>query len=516
MFYSILFKTKNEYERERFRNVPECFKDLNLHKIFEVILKDKEEFELEGLFYTPLQDEETIIYRQEIMADLEDDDFRKVITSFSKTIYKLNKIMEKIDRQLISIKSYENNYLTCGRMLDCADVYCREIYNLLEILKGKKFYSQGLNAFKEYIGEYIKSDKFQELKNHVLQLRKDLSSVEYCMFIKGGTIRIRKYQGEIDYSKKILDCFEKFRQGKVKDYRKKLDEEPVAAHVENGVLNILADLYKDIFADLRSFCEKHRKFLDHTIIRFAVDIQFYLSWLEYVQRLKKVGLPFHYPKFSKGNDAIFVRDTFDLALAYLIGEKTITNDFILNPQERVIVVTGPNQGGKTTFARAIGQIHYLASLGLSVPGREGRLPISDQILTHFNREEDLSTLQGKLQDDLVRLKDILKKATERSIIIINEIFASTTLSDAIILGRNMLKDISVLGSFAVIVTFIEELATNNYEIVSMVGVVDKNDPTQRTYKFVRKPPDGLAYALHIAKKYNLTYEDICRRLKNES
>jgi len=194
-------------------------------------------------------------------------------------------------------------------------------------------------------------------------------------------------------------------------------------------------------------------------------------------------------------------------------EKTVTNDFVLNAPEHIIVVTGPNQGGKTTFARMFGQVHYLASLGLCVPGRESALYLFDEILTHFGREEDISTLHGKLQDDLVRLRELLDRATDKSIIVINEIFASTTLSDALCLGRHMMEAISALTAPTVIVTFLDELASHGPDTVSMMSTVKKEDPAQRTYKIVRKPPDGLAYALDIARKHGLTYEQLSRRLK---
>lgn len=136
----------------------------------------------------------------------------------------------------------------------------------------------------------------------------------------------------------------------------------------------------------------------------------------------------------------------------------------------------------------------------------------DNILTHFGHEEDITTLNGKLQDDLIRLRLLLDKATSQSIIIINEIFASTTLSDALSLGGYMMDRFVSLGAPAIIVTFLDELARHGPETVSMVGTIREDDPSKRTFKIMRKPPDGLAYAMYIARKYGLTYEQLDRRL----
>ncbi|MEM0117886.1 MAG: hypothetical protein QXV32_05525 [Conexivisphaerales archaeon] len=213
------------------------------------------------------------------------------------------------------------------------------------------------------------------------------------------------------------------------------------------------------------------------------------------------------------------KEAFDIALAYKLSKeriKPVKNDFELDEKERVIVVTGPNQGGKSTFARMFGQLHYLACIGCPVPAREASLLLYDHLYSHFEKEELTENLRGKLHDDLLRLHEILHNATSSSVIIMNETFSSATLEDSRFLGRKILEKILAIGAVCVYVTFIYDLSKLSPCIVSMVAVVDSSDPTVRTYKIIRKEADGKAYAIMIAKKYGLTYDEIRRRLNYAS
>jgi DNA mismatch repair ATPase MutS len=314
----------------------------------------------------------------------------------------------------------------------------------------------------------------------------------------------------------VEETFEKFRQGVEKDYRSDSSAGSGVNHIEAQILQLVARLYPGIFSNLADYYVRNSDFQNDIIVAFDREIQFYMAYLEYMAGFKAAGLRFCYPEVSDTSKEICDYEGFDAALANkLIGEKSpvVCNDFWLKDKERIFIVSGPNQGGKTTFARTFGQLHFLAGIGCPVPGREARLFLFDRLFTHFEKEEKVQNLRGKLKDDLVRIHDIVSRATSNSIIIMNEIFTSTALKDAVFLGQKILDKIIRLDALCVCVTFVDELASMSEKTVSVVSTIVPENPALRTYKLVRKPADGLAFAISIAEKHRLTYACLKERLR---
>jgi DNA mismatch repair protein MutS len=344
-----------------------------------------------------------------------------------------------------------------------------------------------------------------------------LSRVQYTVRIKGGRVTVRAYEGEHDYSVEVERIFARFREGAAESHLFKVPDSGSMDHVEAQIAKLVGRLFPEEFKAIAEFCARQQRgFVDPCIARFDREVQFYIAYLDYMERIAAAGLPFCYPTIAADWGEISADDAFDVALAATGSPapgSVVCNDFALRGAERILVVTGPNQGGKTTFARMVGQLHYLGGLGVPVPARRAQLLLADGIFTLFGKQEDIATLRGRLDDELVRTKEILGQATSRSLIVLNEIFASTTLDDAAYLGTEVLGRIMRLDCPAVCVTFIDELSSMGEATVSMVAMVAPNDPSTRTYKIVRRPADGRAYAAAIAEKYGLSYERLRSRIQ---
>ncbi len=489
---------------------PDCFPDLNLDQVIDAIVAGREEYNLKPFFYVPLTDIDAIAYRHEVMQDLENETLFATIKSFAGKMDAMRTHLTLADKLYYK---YQKERL----FVDAIAIYCDAVNSLGQDLSQVELKSRGFAAFRAYVAHYAQSTPFKSLEAATQQLLADLRSVKYCLLINGNRITVRKYESESDYSAEVEQTFEKFKQGAAKDYLAEYSDSLNMNHVEAGVLDLVAQLYPDIFANLDAYCAANAAYLDDTLKVFDREVQFYLACIEFVARLKRAGLPCCYPQISRDSKEVFDYAGFDFALAHkLLNDKApvVCNDFFLKDQERIFVITGPNQGGKTTFARTFGQLHYLASLGCPVAGTKARLFLPDRIFTHFEKEENLNNLRGKLQDDLVRIHDILNQATPDSIILMNEIFTSTTLKDAVFLGKKVMEQIIQLDLLGVFVTFIDELASLSAKTVSMVSTVVPENPALRTYKIVRRPADGLAYALSIAERYRLTYAYLKERLNS--
>lgn len=489
---------------------PECFRDLNLDQIAAAMTAGRGDFHLDEFIWAGPLPLETVFYRQAVMKDLAKEDILRIARDFSAGMKDLREKLELVEKL-----RYQQQ--KTAWFLTSAEIYRSILIDLDTALKSAPITSEGLSSVRDFLKEHLADEGFRQFSEEIDNAHAGLKSVRYVFHVRNGTVNVFRSTGQGDYGAEIGSVFQRFRTGDVERPKFSIPDFVDMDHVEANILEGVRQLNPAVFNRVQDFFDRHQALIHRTVARFDRELQFYLGYVDYIAPLQKAGLTFCYPQLDDSDKKISASGTFDIALARKLvsDEQTIvTNDFQLGEGERIFVVSGPNQGGKTTFARTFGQLHYLASLGLPIPGTEARLLLFDQLFTHFEREENIHNLRGKLQDDLVRIHDILQRATDRSIIIMNEIFTSTTLRDALFLGTRVLEKVIVLRSLAVCVTFIDELSRLDPATVSLVSTVDPDNPASRTFKIVRRPADGLAHAMAIAEKYRLTASSLQERLQS--
>jgi len=485
----------------------DAFVDLHLDQIVAGILGEADR-DLAPLFRTSLPSVAAIEYRHEIFRDLRKPAVLDAIRSLTTSI-------RSVYPHVATERDLNGRYAAEGAFIEAVTTYTEAVASFADVLPGLDIESRGLSELRDHVVAYASSAAFAGLVSETRETVSDLTSVRYTVTISGRRVRVGRYRGEADYGEEIERTFARFGRGEQRRYTRKMSVHNDIGHVEERILGLVARLYPEVFDALDAYVARNRSFVDEPLIDFTRGIRFYLDVLAFLAPLERAGLPFCFPTVVDGGDGVHVRDGFDLALAdRLVRSRTpiVTNDFDLGGDERIMVVTGPNQGGKTTFARMFGQIHHLAAVGCPVPGSSASIPLTDHIFTHFEREEHVENLRGKLADDLVRVRSMFERATPETVLIMNETLNSTTLTDARFLGEKLLDRITGIGARCVYVTFVDDLAAAHAGIVSMVGGVTSGSEEVRTYEIVRRPADGRAYALALAERYGLTYEQLKGRI----
>jgi DNA mismatch repair protein MutS len=506
-FESVL-SARTENGTEPPRPQPDFFRDLNLDQVLEALLAGREEYDLAPFFHRALHDPDEVAYRHGVMRDLERAEVAAAVRAFAGQMVEMRKQLQLVEK-LRHVQQKRRWFLSA------IHVYCDAVTKFNGELRHAAPASRGLAGLSRYLAAYARSEPFTCLREETAEVEQALAEIDYAIHLKGMRVTVGRYEEEPDLTSAIEETFSRFRQGQTKDYRVGFRDMADANHVEGRILDFVAEIHPDAFSRLAEHCQHHEAYLDSTIARFDREIQFYLAYIEFTAPLKEEGLSFCYPAVSDRSKTIRAKNSFDLALARKLrghDQPIVVNDVELTGAERVIVVTGPNQGGKTTFARMFGQLHHLGALGLPVPGTEARLFLPDRIFAHFEREEDLQTLRGKFEDELVRLHEILELATSDSLLIMNESFTSTTLDDALHVGTRVLEQIIDRDILCLCVTFVDELAALADSTVSMMSTVSPEDPAIRTFKVIRNPADGRAYALALADKHGVSFERLKERI----
>jgi hypothetical protein len=202
---------------------------------------------------------------------------------------------------------------------------------------------------------------------------------------------------------------------------------------------------------------------DHILSFFVMlrtELAFYVSCLNLKEQLEKLGEPFCFPDPHPPGERTFrCRELYDVCLALSSGKGVVGNDIDADGRD-LIVVTGANQGGKSTFLRSAGLSQVMMQAGMFVAAEAHAADMADGIFTHYKREEDTSMNSGKLDEELARMSGIIDHLRPNALVLFNESFAATNEREGSEIGRQILAALIRKHVKLLFVTHLFDLASS--------------------------------------------------------
>jgi DNA mismatch repair protein MutS len=461
------------------------------------------------LLYATLPDADAVAYRHEVFRDLELPGLAGVAGAFCAGI---GETRAHLDRARRLVHRLERDRW----VLEAACRYRETLAALAAGLEAAPVASRALRAVAAELATYRGSAAYLDFDEAAGAVSARLARVRYRLRITEHRVTVARAGDEADYGAEVLATFDRFRRSeapaaRTADVFATDDMNPVEA----AVLERVVRLDPGPFRALEAFAATHGAFLEPALVDLARELAFYLGYRAVVAPVQVGGLDIGYPEVGPPGSGIEAHGLFDLALArrrVAQGEAVVTNDVALGGGEWLAVVTGPTSGGKTTFARALGQLAHLAAAGCPVPARSARLGLVDRVHTHFDRPEDPADLAGRLEAELRRLRAILDELTPASLLVMNESLSSTTEDDALALWHDVLGRVRSRAARCVVVAVIAELADLEEDAVSLVCLTDPDDPGRPTFRVARRPADGLLHARLLVERHRLGYDAVRGRV----
>ena len=484
-----------------------------------------------GDFFT--SDPETIRYRQKTFADLSDNP--QLCDVLRRMVPLLSDIIEL--RRMGGDLAAENE----GTLYSITEV---ELYlSLLEMLSAEllpledKLTSEALKTFCQRIKALVESDYYKELNDRLKALTSRVREIKSVTVGVNLDSRLRPESAGVlsvnnDYFKSgaALDRIlrldfkpdDRSTIAKIQPFRKNQAENEKRALIY-AFNNAICDVFK---SDIREWKKTVSTYvLENTdfLLRMMPEIEFVTKAAELIVRLRDRGCVLCYPDIRPVEEKAYsVTGLLNPVIALKVDTDLVPNDFTFDENGMIFVITGPNRGGKSVITTAVGLSFVMAQLGLPVTAQSAVISPCDGIFTHFPASSEDTVNKGRLGEECARLREIFDSLTPDSLVLLDESLSSTGSYEGSYIAAELLSAFSLIGCRGIFSTHLHDLAASveriNSECIPKGGVridnlVAEIADGQRSFRILRKMPDGKSYARDIADKYGLSLEEL---LKNKS
>lgn len=473
-------------------NAAELTQDLELQTLLRA-MSDEDSLLLEVARHSvlaSLHDRGAILYRQHILADcLEQADIVRKIYGIA---------VEGIERERTVWGWMSTRYpeATLHRAIDVLQIFMGLLKKLRKIADEHRplFRSEGFRRLFEMFTRELNDEYLRTIEEHLQRLAfRDgiLMSAELGKGNKGTNYVLRK---PLEISRSWVE--------RVQSWVQQVTLQNGSAHVYE-----IADRDEAGFralSELRSQGIGHvaaalAQSTDHILSFFnalRLELGFYVGCLNLRERLARKGEPTCLPEpVAAGDSRLSARGLYDVCLSLSMDATVVGND-VAGDHKSLIMITGANRGGKSTFLRSLGLAQLMMQCGMFVPAESFRANVSRGIFTHFRREEDATMQSGKLDEELRRMSSIVDNITPNSIVLLNESFASTNEREGSEIARQIIRALLEGGVKVFYVTHMFDLARGFYlartQSVAFLRA-ERLPDGQRTFRLIEGEPLPTSY-----------------------
>lgn len=265
---------------------------------------------------------------------------------------------------------------------------------------------------------------------------------------------------------------------------------------DEGGMKALSELRSVALNDAANALAQSVDHIKSFFAMLATELAFYVGCLNLHDQLQELGAATCQPEATPEDSIrLDAEGLYDVSLTLRLGKPAVGND-VNADGKGLIVVTGANQGGKSTFLRSVGTAQLMMQAGMFVGAEAFTVDVRDRVFTHYKREEDESMESGKFDEELTRMSAIAQQITSRSLFLSNESFASTNEREGSEVARQVVHALREAGVKIVFVThlfdFADGIQRENRDDVLFLRA-SRSDDGERPYKLVPEPPLPTSY-----------------------
>jgi len=245
---------------------------------------------------------------------------------------------------------------------------------------------------------------------------------------------------------------------------------------------------------------------DHILGFFGalrLELGFYVGCLNLRDMLAAKGEPVCFPEpMAQDRPMVSCRGLYDVCLSLNMQERAVGND-VTGDGKLLVIITGANRGGKSTFLRSAGLAQLMMQCGMFVPAESFRASVCAGVFTHFKREEDAGMRSGKLDEELGRMSAIVDKIVPNSIVLLNESFASTNEREGSEIARQIVRALLENGIRVFYVTHMFDLAEGFYLFrmdEALFLRAERFAGGRRTFRLVEGEPLPTSHAVDLYRR----------------